>query len=1071
MKSDWANGLRGIVALALLMGAAPSRAQAPQDATVTDVAKEDPKIVAIRIVQEDGLVLSDSPSGIAIETGKALDREKIAESLRTLYRTGDYADLKAVVTPVADGVRLDFVVHENLFFNQVRIEGLSAPPSDASAAAAMQLALGQTYRQAAVDEGLERLRETLRDEGLYQAEVTAEAVPHPETHQMDIAVHVKPGPRARVGIIQLKNGTEYRDAEILARLRMKEGGEITSGRLQRGTGRIRKFLAKKGHLSGRAAVRRGDYDAAKNTVPLDLKVTEGPRVKVSLTGAKFSNRELKKLIPIYQEGAVDADLLEEGKRNVRERLERQGYFDAEVNYTTETHDVKSNRSVAQSAEEIITYTVERGVRHKLIGIEITGNKYFDTELLRSRLQIFGGALGSAGRFSRRLVDSDAQSMRSLYQANGFLDAKVEQQTEDDYKGKEGDLFIRFVVQEGKQTRVASLSIEGIHAFKEEELLGVVGSTLGQPYSDFGVTTDRDNILALYFNEGFPEASFTATAERVSSGPAAQKADAGGSDASLHENGRKEQKEKESKPAIEQAEAVRLVYHIQEGPQTRVRRILIGGYEHTRPRVIHREVHIKVKEPLREGEVVESQRRLYNLGVFNRVTIERQNPTGTNPEKDIAVLVEEAKRYTVAYGGGFEVQRLASTTSPTGAQIEAAPRGILEVSKLNLTGRGDSLSLKLRGSTLQGRALLGYSAPNAFANPHLSFQATAFAEKTRDINTFTEDRYEGSVQLTEQVTPLTTVLYRYAFRQVRVSNLKILSQEVPLFNQPTLVSQYGVTWFRDSRDNPADASKGSFNSADFSDADTKIGSSASFLRLFFQNSTYYPIKRRFSFARSFRLGILVPYRDTVSLSFPAPAPGQCTAGTLPSGVTSAIIPLPERFFAGGGTSLRGFALNQAGPRDACTGFPVGGQAMLVLNQEFRFPMRLPFVGTSLGGAIFYDGGNVYSRLSQISLRATLAAPTFKPIADPNNPNGPMIPACNTNCSNELNYFAHTIGLGVRYKTPVGPIRIDFGYQLNRPSFVIPIPCPSNCTTFKVGSLGQQGTRLPGFQIFFNLGSSF
>ncbi len=620
------------------MGAAPSRAQTPQAISMPGDVKEEPNIVAIRIVQEDGQVLSEFPSGIAVDTGKALDREKIAESLRALYRTGDYADLKAVVTPVADGVRLDFVVRENLFFNQVRIEGLSAPPSDASAAAAMQLALGQTYRQAAVNEGLERLRETLRDEGLYQAEITGETVPHPETHQMDVVVHAKPGPRARVGIIQLKNGTEYRDAEILSRLRMKAGSEITSAKLQRGTGRIRKFLVKKGHLSGRAAVRRGNYEAAKNTVPLDLEVTEGPRVKVSLTGAKFSNGELKKLIPIYQEGAVDTDLLEEGKRNVRERLERQGYFDAEVNYTTETHEVKSNRSAAQSAEEIVTYTVERGVRHKLIGIEITGNKYFDSELLRSRLQVFGGALGSAGRFSRRLVDSDAQSMRNLYQANGFLDAKGEQQTEDDYKGKEGDLFIRFGVQEGKQTRVASLSIEGNRAFKEQELLGVVGSTPRQPYSDFGVTTDRDNILALYFNEGFPEASFSAAAERVSAGPAAQKADGGGSGASTGEKGEKAQKEKESKPAIEQAEAVRLVYHIQEGPQTRVRRILIGGYQHTRPGVIHREVHIKVKEPLREGDVVESQRRLYNLGVFNRVTIERQNPNGTNPEKDIAVLI-------------------------------------------------------------------------------------------------------------------------------------------------------------------------------------------------------------------------------------------------------------------------------------------------------------------------------------------------------------------------------------------------------------------------------------------------
>ena len=980
-----------------------------------------------------------------------------------LYRTGNYADLRAVLTAVPDGVRLDFVVKENLFFNQVRIEGLVAPPSDASAAAAMQLALGQTYRQTAVNEALVRLRETLRDEGLYRAEVSAETVPHAETHQMDVVVHIKPGARARVGSIELKNQTGNRDEEILSRLKMKVGRQITSERLQRGTERIRKFLIKKGHLSGRVAVHRGDYDSIKNTVPIGLEVTEGPRVQVEVTGAKFSRGTLKRLIPIYQEGAVDADLLEEGKKNLRELLEREGYFDAQVDFKIETREVKAKKSGWRETEELITYTVERGDRHKLVGIEIKGNHYFDTELLKGRLQIFGGAFGSPGRFSRRLVDSDAQSMLNLYQANGFLDAKVESHVEDDYKGKDGDLFILFTVQEGKQTRVASLSIEGIHAFKEEELLGVIGSTRGQPYSDFSVTTDRDNILALYFNEGFPEANFTATAERVPAPTSKTAPDAAST--SAPQNG----KEKDIKSEIEQADAVRLVYRIQEGPQTRVRRILIGGYEHTRYGVIRREVHIKVKEPLRQGDVVESQRRLYNLGVFNRVTIEPQNPNGTDADKDVAVLVEEAKRYTMAYGGGFEVQRLASTTNPTAGQIEAAPRGILELSKLNLTGRADTLSFKVRGSTLQGRALLGYSAPNTFANPHFSFQATAFAEKTRDINTFTEERYEGSVQLTDQVTPLTTVLYRYAFRQVRVSNLKILSEAVPLFNQPTLVSQVGVTWFRDSRDNPADATKGSFNSADFSDADTHLGSSASFLRFFFQNSTYYPIKRRFSFARSTRLGILVPYRDTISLSFPEPAPGQCLPGAPPATTTPTIIPLPERLFAGGGTSLRGFALNQAGPRDPCTGFPVGGQAMLIFNQEFRFPMRLPFLGTSLGGAFFYDGGNVYSRLSRISFRAMLPAPTFA-LQNPALPPGPAnVPVCLTNCTNELNYFAHTIGIGVRYKTPVGPIRIDFGYQLNRPSFVVPIPCKTaGCV---VGSLGQQGTRLPGFQIFFNLGSTF
>jgi outer membrane protein assembly factor BamA len=1066
MKSSWAKGMQGIAmfaALALLPGIAWSGPQVPvqQELPSDKVAAAQPAVVAIRIVREEGQVLAESPPGMAVEIGKPLEQGKVADSLRSLYRTGDYADLRAVVTQVPNGVRLDFVVRENLFFNQVRLEGLVAPPSEASAAAAMQLNLGQTYRKAIVDEALGRLRETLRDEGLYRAEVSAETVPHAETHQMDIVVHVKSGPRARAESIQLKNETMYRDKEILSRFKMRTGQEITSARLQRGTGRIRKFLVKKGHLSGGVAVRRGEYNAAKNTAPIQLEVTQGPRVRLSVSGAKFSGGDLKRLIPIYQEGAVDTDLLEEGKRNIRERLEREGYFDADVSYKIETQEVKTIGW--QGTQETIAYTVERGGKHKLVGIEITGNKYFDTELLESRLQVFGGAFGSPGRFSRRLVDSDAQSMKNLYVANGFLDAKVEQRVEDNYKGKEGDVFIGFNVQEGKQTRVASLAIEGIHAFKEEELLGVIGSTRGQPYSEFGVTTDRDNILAMYFNEGFPEASFTATADIVAADATEQKAAPGAMAGAQAGNGKKEEKEKEAKTKVEQADAVRLVYRIQEGPQTRVRRVLISGYEHTRPGVIAREVHINVGEPLREGDVVESQRRLYNLGTFNRVTIEPQNPTGTNVDKDIAVLVEEAKRYTVAYGGGFEVQRLASTTDPTGGQLQAAPRGILEVSKLNLTGRADSLSLKLRGSSIEDRALLGYSVPNTFGNPKFSSQATAYTEKTQDINTFTEMRYEGSVQLTEQVTPRTTLLYHYTFRKVLVSNLNshIAPQEIPLFQQPTLVSQFGLTWFRDSRDNPADASKGSFNSADFGAADTYFGSSASFLRFFFQNSTYHPVKRRFSFARSIRFGILVPYRDTVSLTFPAP-----TTPPLPT-----VIPLPERFFAGGGTSLRGFALNQAGPRDSVTGFPVGGQAMLVLNQEFRFPMRLPFLGTSLGGALFYDGGNVYSRLSRISFRGSLPSPTFalqNPALPPSSTN---LPVCVTNCSNELNYFAHTLGLGFRYKTPVGPIRIDLGYQLNRPLFVIPIPCPSNAPSCTLGSLGQQSTRLPGFQIFFNLGSSF
>jgi outer membrane protein insertion porin family len=1071
MKSRWDRSLRAITVFALLSGAAKNRALAQVGGNGQTPATV--PVVAVRIVTEDGHVLSESPSGIAVEAGKPLDREQVAQSIRTLYALGDYADLRAVVTAAGSGVRLDFVVRENLFFNRVLIEGLTPPPTDNSAAAAMQLTLGRPFRQEDVDDGLARLRDVLKEEGLYTAQVSAENEPHPDTHEMDILVHVKPGPRATVESVKLQNGTAYRDAELISRLKMKVGQPVTTERIQRGTTRIRKFLVKKGRLSARAAVRRGEYNAAKNTVPLELEVTEGPQVQLAVTGAKLSNGELKRLVPVYQEGAVDTDLLEEGKRNIRERLERDAYFDAQVNYTMETKEVQGKEQKSKVTEELITYRIERGDRHKLVGIEISGNHYFSAELLRSRLQIYGAAFGSRGRFSRRLIDADAESMRGLYDANGFLDAKVDGQILDNFKGKEGDLFVRFAIQEGEQTRVASIAIEGVHAFKEEELLSVVGSTPGQPYSDFNVTTDRDNILALYFNEGFPGASFTATAERVTPDKTAGAKEEPKTERAGNEKGQRkaEEKDKSSKPEVAQAPPVRLVYHITEGPQTLVRRVLLTGYSRTRQHVIQREIRVKPGAPLREGDVVESQRRLYNLGIFNRVTIEPQNPNGSDPDKDIVVLVEEAKRYTMAYGGGFEVQRLASTTNPTGGEVQAAPRGIFELTKVNLTGRADSLSLKLRGSTIEDRALLGYSIPNTFGSPHFSTQATAYTEKTQDINTFTVMRYEGSLQLTDQVTRLTTLVYRYAFRKVLVSNLNshIAPEEIPLFEQPTLVSEFGVTWLRDARDNPADASKGSFNSADFNVASTNLGSSASFLRFVFQNSTYHPIKRRFSFARSIRIGILEPFGNTESLTFPPPTPTQCTATTAAPGPTPEIIPLPERFFAGGGTSLRGFALNQAGPRDPCTGFPVGGQAMLVLNQEFRFPMRLPFVGTSLGGALFYDGGNVYSRLDRITFRAYSPKPVFA-LQDPALPPSATNPTvCVYNCTNELNYFAHTVGFGIRYATPVGPIRIDLGYQINRPFFVL--PCVPSTTGTPVTPLCLKGAQLPRLQIFFNLGSTF
>src|SRR6516165_12664716 len=178
-------------------------------------------------------------------------------------------------------------------------------------------------------------------------------------------------------------------------------------------------------------------------------------------------------------------------------------------------------------------------------------------MLRGRLTISASSLFVRPRFSRRLLDSVVLSIKSLYAANGFLSAKVEGKILDNYEGKNGDLVIQFGIQEGKQTLVSSLDIEGIHAISEEEIRSVVGSLPGQPYSDISVASDRDNILALYFNDGYPNATFSWSAAPEPS--SASRADAN-KDAPGGAKAPDDPKDEGALP-IERAEPMKLVYKI------------------------------------------------------------------------------------------------------------------------------------------------------------------------------------------------------------------------------------------------------------------------------------------------------------------------------------------------------------------------------------------------------------------------------------------------------------------------------------------------------------------------------
>ncbi|MGB7174999.1 MAG: POTRA domain-containing protein, partial [Candidatus Acidiferrales bacterium] len=927
------------LAFALASFSAPRRAW-PQGSSL-----EGKIIASVRVVDAAGNPIPEKIGPLSLKPNAPFHIDAEQQSLRELNQTGLFSDVRTRAMAEADGLHIDFIVTRNYYNNVVRVTGLKEPPNEATALAALRMPLGEPFQLSALEDGLQRLSQTMHDDGFYEARSHYGLAKHPGTQEMDITVDVDPGPRAKVSSVGINNQTPFTGAQLLKQAKLSKGIAITAERIDHSVERLRNHLVAEGYLGARVAARRGDYDPNTRTLPITLDVTAGPRVRVDVIGAKISPAQIRKLVPIYEEGDVDPDLLEEGLRNIRDMLQKKAYFDSTVKYTTHVDP--------SSQAEIIEFTINLGIRHHLVGIELDGNKYFSTELLKSRLQIQPRSFGSRGRFSQAMVRTDADSIHGLYLSNGFLQSQVQPEVKDDYQGKEGSLFVVFHITEGQQTHVASLQLEGNHALTSKQLLTVIGSTAGEPYSEVNVTSDRDNVLAYYFDQGFPNAQFEVKATPIGT------------------------------------DRVGLVYDISEGQRVDVSQVLLAGYQYTRPGIIRRQVSVKPGGPLREGDVIATQERLYNLAIFDRVQVAPQNPDGDYPDKNVVVAVEEGKRYTLSYGFGFEAQRLASTTNATQTTLNASPLGIFEVSRINVGGRAHTISLKLRGSTLEYQGLLSYTAPNFLTYPSLNLIITGFADKASYVNTFTATRYEGSAEIVENLSSTTSMIYQYFYRHVTASNLQVSVEEVPLFSQPTKVSGFGVTWIRDRRNNPADATHGTFNTLDTSVATRSLGGTATFLRVSAQNSTFTPIGKSLIFARSTTFGIEEPF----------------------NGSAEDDIPLPERFFAGGGTSIRGFALNQAGPRDPTTGFPVGGLAMLSLNQELRFPMHLPLIGSRLGGTLFYDAGNVFTDIHHMSLRYTPLPP----------PSGcqPGTTLLQSECPN-LNYFSHTVGFGFRYGTPIGPV---------------------------------------------------
>jgi outer membrane protein insertion porin family len=490
--------------------------------------------------------------------------------------------------------------------------------------------------------------------------------------------------------------------------------------------------------------------------------------------------------------------------------------------------------------------------------------------------------------------------------------------------------------------------------------------------------------------------------------------------------------------------VMLTYRINEGPQEFVRDVLIMGVHRMRRDVVEGRISVKPGDPLSLATLSEGQRRLYNLGIFSRIDAGVQNPDGKASRKYVFYDLEDANRYNINLGFGAEIARFGNTTtnlsSPAGTG-GFSPRLTFDISRLGFRGTDQTVTLRTRLSNLQQRAALSLFRPNLFDREGQSFTVSGLYDNSRDVQTFSSQREEAAVELSRRLSKPSTISLQFAYRHVTTSNVVIPSLLISPLLQPVRIGIFSANYVQDRRDNPADAHRGIFNTLNVGWASKYFGSQRNFIKALGRNATFTPIGAKLVFARQTTFGVLTPF-------------------DYPGLTQEDAIPLPERFFGGGSITHRGFGENQAGPRDIgppvpngitqATGFPLGGNIVFFNNLELRFPLH----GDNISGVLFVDSGNIYQTLSDFSFRYRQ-----KNLQD-------------------FNYMVHAPGFGVRYKTPIGPVRVDFAYTLNPPSFIgfkgtyqellncnpnTPLSNPSYCQSV------QQNTG--HFHFFFSIGQTF
>jgi outer membrane protein insertion porin family len=1049
-------------------------------------------VAAVEVVLEgsppDPSAQAEFQSLLKIVPGSEYSAVSVRQSLHDLFGSGRVASARIEIVETQSGsgrnspVRVRFLVQRQIVIAGVtlRIGPTAGTPvaRDEIRARLNLLEPGRRFSIQAIERNADEIQTYLRERGYYNAAVEHAEDPDPSDTtgtRRRVVYTITPGAPARVGEFNVDIKPAFDFQAVRPALKLQPGALFTRDALGDDLNTIKQALIAKSYLAPLLDDPTVEFDSRKNEINIKLGGKVGPKVEVEFKNYSLSDKRQRELLPIKREGNIDISVLEEGARRVRNKLQEQGYFFSEVtplctvmpptpgtvdNGTEKTCRNLNPVDLSDSTVKIV-YDVDLKRRLKLTEIRITGTNKLTFEDVRAELSSqvasaigFIPFLGGYGRgfTSSALLEEDRRTIEAHMRELGYRRAKatVLQAISVNAEG----VIITFNVEEGALTRVAEIEIRGETAFPEARLRQEINTIKDAPYSPAQVRADNDQLLNLYAREGYIESVVQPSID------------------DLPKKGGDEQ--------------VRVVFNVtREGARAIVNEIIINGVtgsaavQQAKREAIIRAIPLSEGDLLRADRITEAERALYVTDAFRQVVVSQQ-PAGDAPggakKYDVIIDVEEKKPRVVEYGGGYST--------------DFGALGLLELTNVNFMNKLRQGAIRLRVSQRQQLIRFEFLDPRylrygkrQFAPLAISAQylrdstITRFFRSTIDRGTFgitqrldangnpvdvlgnpvgepTINRLTFNIETQRVLSQKSHSLLflRYFYEDVRLRNIQsLLIQPILLPDQVVRLSGFGASFVYDTRQrcarrlpgsvagdeetirggevcryNQSDATRGQFLSADYRVAARALGGNTSLMRFETTYHAYYKVHRARDtvFAGNLTLGL-------ASLFNPRDLNGNGQVDDF-----DLLLPISERFFSGGSTTLRGFPYEEAGPRQVIIPrgqffdnngnqiglnpftVPIGGNAMVVMNLEARVPIT-----RELQVVPFYDGGNVFRSISDL----------FNP--KPITPTGNFL--VDVDAQNLRVRWSHTVGLGFRIKTPLGgALAVDYGYLINPSEFLIP-----------------------------------